>query len=304
MKNLLALLSAIALACTLNAGDIITATVVVTTPANLNGTNAASLTISSDTRIATNSVVTPSTQWRASQTASTAAFNLLQHLRSYPFSGIATTATNNGVVLIGADGAALSITISNSWATVAYRTNTVGTAIVMRAPRSIESATTRAIGDDRIIDGINNAPTNVVSASAASMANFVDTSEVQTVAGAKTFTDTGNIFKGKYLELALASQTAHSATTNFAVDFSGEGYRTITAGSAINFVHSTNRVAERSTVIFVYPGGADRALSVNASWHPVSAINATLTNNTIGILSLTVNGTTETNVFYSYAVAQ
>jgi hypothetical protein len=300
------------------AGDIITATVIVDSSSvtNLNGTNAASITIDSDTRIWTNSVTSVSTQMLASTNTNTVAFRLLQHLRSYPFTDVSTSATNLGVVLIGAEGAALSITISNSWATVTYRTNTVGTGIVYRAPRSIESATTRAIVDDDVITRVNNASTNTVTASAASMVNFVDTSETQTVAGDKNFTGTGNLYAGAsgtlsgflnlgtYLQFAHSALTAHSAVTNFVADFTGVAYRSITAAADVNFVHSTNRAAVRNVVVFLIANGANRNLTFNASWtnNFVTAIPTVLTNGTVGVLSLTCWGTSETNVIPAYAV--
>jgi hypothetical protein len=286
------------------AGDIITATVTISTAqaTNIVGTNAASITISSDTRIWTNSVTSASTQILATTNASTAAFRLLQHLRAYPFSDVATTATNSGVVLVGDEGAALSITISNSWATVAYRTNTVGTGIIYRAPRSIESATTRAIVDDDVVTRINNALTNTVTASAASMVNFVDTSEAQTVAGAKDFTSTGNIFSGKYIQLAHSALAVDSAGTNFVVDLTGNAYRTITATNDINFIQSTNRAAVRTTVVRIDPNGTNRNLSFNASWSFLGTRPTNVLSTNIGVLTVVAFGTAETDILAAYSV--
>jgi hypothetical protein len=285
-------------------GDIITATVTISTAqaTNLVGTNAASITISSDTRIWTNSVTSASTQILATTNASTAAFRLLQHLRAYPFTDVATTATNSGVVLVGDEGAALSITISNSWATVAYRTNTVGTGIVYRAPRSIESATTRAIVDDDVVTRINNASTNTVTASAASMVNFVDTSEAQTVAGAKDFTSTGNIFSGKYVQLAHSALAVDSAGTNFVVDLTNNAYRTITATNDVNFIQSTNRAAVRTTVVRIDPNGTNRNLSFNASWSFLGTRPTNIISTNIGVLTVVAFGTAETDILAAYSV--
>lgn len=283
-------------------GDIITATVVVTNAANLNGTNSASLTYSGDTRIWTNTVLTANvaTQIKASTNTSTAAFRLLQHLLSFPFSGVQTSATNNGIVLTGADGAALSLTVSNSWASVAYRTNTVTTpAVVMRAPRSSEGTLERAIGDDRVIDGINNAPTNTVSTSAASMAAFATVATSQTISGDKNFTGKNTL---PNFTLTYSSQSPDSGTTNYVADLTGNAYRTITPTADVNFLQSTNRAssAGRTVVFLIYPNGTNRNLTVNTSWHALAPVDAVLTNTTIGVLSVTCLGTTETNVFYSF----
>lgn len=299
----LVLLLALA-ALTGRAGDIVTATVVIssTSATNLTGTNAASITIDSDTRIATNSVVTASTQFRASTNEATAAFYLLQHLRAYPFAGVSTFSTNNGVVLVGAEGAALDITITNSWATVAYRTNTVGTGVVYRAPRSIESATTRAIVDDDVITRINSATTNTVNANAAAMANFVDTSEAQTVNGVKVFTDSGNIFSGKYLQLAHSALAVDNGATNFWVDMTDNAYRTITATNDIFFQATTNRAAIRNTIVRIDPNGTNRLLGFNTDWTFLGTAPTNILSTNIGILSLTAFGTSETNIIAAYGV--
>jgi hypothetical protein len=101
---------------------------------------------------------------------------------------------------------------------------------------------------------------------------------------------------------SLSTLTANNNTTNFQIDFTNSAYGTIVAGAAINFQQSTNRpdaTHVRTMSLYIYPNGANRAMSVNTSWHPIgSAIDATLTNNTIGILTVNAMGTSETNVFY------
>lgn len=283
------------------AANIITATVVVTNAANLNGTNAASLTLSADTRIATNTIHSASTQWKASTNTSTAAFNLLQHLRSYPFTGVQTSATNNGVVLTGAEGDALSLTISNNWASVAYRTNTFGSSSgVVSVPYSIFAVQEQNRLSDGLVAWLNIAPTNGLSATAPVAVNLMGLANDQTISGIKTFTSAANVFSGKNLQLAHSAQTPDIGTTNFVADFTGNEYRSITPTANINFIQSTNRAAIRSLVFFLYPNGTNRSLTVPATWHPAAAVDAVLTNTTVGILSITVNGTSETNVFYSY----
>lgn len=332
-------------ACGLNAmaGDIIRAVLVITNAANLNGTNSASLTVNSSTRISTNAVHSASTQWKASTNTTTARDYLLAHVRSFPFSGVQSSATNNGILFIGTESAALALTVSNSWASVTYQTNTIGTSYgVVRIPRTLESATTQARIADGLVDYINFAPTGTVSSAAAAMVNYINLTVTQTISGAKSFTNVANVFVGdgsglsgvvtvagtqtvtgaksltntanvfvgasatltaatigSYLQFPHSNLSVASAGTNFVADF-GNSYQSITATNHVNFLQSTNRNAVRSLVVFVYPNGTNRNLTVPATWHALSSVDAVVTNTTVGILSLTVNGTTETNVFYSY----
>lgn len=101
-----------------------------------------------------------------------------------------------------------------------------------------------------------------------------------------------------------AALTAHSATTNYVANFTEQPYRTITAANDVNMVHSTNRAAVYNTVIFITPSGANRNLTVNSSWKKLNTFNTVVTNGTTGVLSLTVSGTAETDVYATYAVTQ
>jgi hypothetical protein len=258
------------------AGDIITATVTIssTSATNLNGTNAASITVSADTRIWTNSVTSASTQILATTNATTAAFRLLQHLRAYPFSGVATTATNSGVVMVGAEGASLTVTISNSWATVAYRTNTVGTGRVVRVPYGIESDETEDIVSDGVVDWANRAETNKINIAQLG----------------STFTNT---------TLAVSS-----AATNFIATFPTSGavsYQTITATNDVFFISSTNRVSVRKTVIVIDPNGTNRNLGFNSGWNFFGTKPTTLVSTNVGQLTLWAMGTDEANVWAEYS---
>jgi hypothetical protein len=331
MKKLFPILLVTLLMCASQgrAGDIITATVVIssTSATNLNGTNAASITIGSDTRIATNNVVSASTQFYASTNAINAAFYLLNQLRQNPFTTntiAGTSSTNNGVVLVGQEGVTWSIVISNSWATVAYRTNSVGTARVVRVPPTIESATTRTNVGNGIVAYLNQAhTTDTIDATAAAMANFASLADIDTSSelrgiltdesgtGAALFAN-GDIGAATGTSLALSTyfQLGHSALavdnagTNFVADFTGVAYRTITATNSVNLLQSTNRAAVRSLVLFVDANGTNRNFTVNSSWKKLNTFNSVITNGTVGVVSLTVVGTAETNVYASFAVTQ
>lgn len=349
MNKLLSILFALCVSA--QAGDVITATVIVTNAANLNGTNAASLTHNglTSTRIWTNSVTSASTQIKASTNTTTAAFNLFQHLKTgaYPFTGVQTLATNNGVVLIGAEGAALSLTVSNSWASVSYRTNTFGTSYgVVSVPYTIFAVQEQNRLSDGLVSWLNIAPTNAITATAPVAANLVGLANTQTITGAKALTNLNNTLKGAtlettgngvvggtlvstgavtmqstaditgaltasaslnlgtYMQMSHAALTADSEATNFVANFTGQPYRTITAVANVNFIQSTNRAAVRSMVIFVDANGTNRTLSVNSSWRKLNTFDTTVTNGTVGIISLTTKGTAETDVYASYAVTQ
>lgn len=302
------LLILIGVSATAFAGDVIRATLVVTNAAHFNEATQASVTLNgTDTRLWTNAVTSASTEIKSSTNISNAAYYLLNHLRSHPFSGVETQSTNNGVVLIGAEGDALSLTLSNTWATVTYRTNTIGTSYgVVRIPRTIEGAATQSRIADGLVDYLNQAATNALTETAKVSENLVGIANTQTISGQKTLSNTGNVYSGASLNLGNYLQFGHSALavdnagTNFIADFTGVAYRSITATNDINLLQTTNRAAVRSLVLFLYPNGTNRSLTVPATWHALSAVDAFVTNSTIGILSLTVNGTSETNVFYSY----
>lgn len=218
MKRFLLILAAV-FGVTAHAGDIITATVVITTPANL--TNDASITLNgSDTRIWTNSVTTPATQIRSSTTAANAAFNLLQHLRAYPFTDVSVGHTNNGVVLIGEEGDALALTITNSWATVAYRTNTVGTTgEVVRVPPTAEESARREDIANYLKDWLELA-TEAIDPDAPIFADFAAASDDQTAAEVPV-TPAGNIAANdvqEALEELDNEKAGHSRIDNTAYD--------------------------------------------------------------------------------------
>jgi hypothetical protein len=281
------------------AGDIIRATVIVTDASNFNENPTASITHEGlvDTRVWTNTVTSSATQIQSSTNIARAALYLLQHFRAYPFADVQTTATNNGIVLTGADGAALSLVASNTWATIAYSTQTVATGtIVLRSPRTAEgNLAERAKGDDDVVARLSAAPTNTVPASAASMINFVDLTETQTVAGTKRF---DSVTQVTFVHSAL---DVHSDGTNFVADLLTAA-RTITATNSVNFVHSTNRVAGRAMTILIDPNGTNRNLTFNADWRFLTVNPAVVTNGTIGVLSLMAFGTAETDIVAAYAV--
>jgi hypothetical protein len=297
MKRLFQILITLALTGAASFGDIITATVVVTNASNFNGTPTASLTHSGlvDTRVWTNTVTSSSTQIQSSTNIARAAFYLLQHFRSYPFADVQTTSTNNGIVLTGADGDALSLVASNSWALIAYKTNTPSGANAIRAPRLAEPAGTRITNAVAIVDYLNNDATAAIDQDVTAASELVGLANTQTVAGTKRF---DSVTQVTFVHSAL---DVHSDGTNFVADLLTAA-RTITATNSVNFVHSTNRVAGRAMAILIDPNGTNRNLTFNADWRFLTVNPAVVTNGTIGVLSLMAFGTAETDIVAAYAV--
>lgn len=94
--------------------------------------------------------------------------------------------------------------------------------------------------------------------------------------------------------LQQAALTAASADTNFVVNFTTAANQLVTCTTNINFTHATNSAAGRGTVILLSNwSGADRLLSVPSTWRQ-RGIEATLTNETITVLSLYAYGADNT----------
>jgi hypothetical protein len=275
MRHLLSLWILLAAVSSTFAGDIITGTLTVTNAANINSTNAYTIDVNSDTRTWTNSVVDATDEILASTNNTTAVQRLLIHFATYPVSSL--TLLSDGSTYVAwrtAESGALTITLNtNTWASVSYATNTVGSAVAVRVPYTVESTATKNAVSDGLMNWLNLAPTNYLGS--------------------------------RKVNWAQSAQTADSAVTNFVANLTGNPYRTITAAANVNFIQSTNRPTAATNalevVYFITASGANRTLTLNSSWIPTpSAI--TITNGTIGILRVTGRGTAETDVHWSYGL--
>jgi hypothetical protein len=110
-------------------------------------------------------------------------------------------------------------------------------------------------------------------------------------------------------DLGHSALTAFSAVTNFVATFVPQTsispvFRTITAASDVNFLHSTNRPSDSTTVrqvvVRIDPNGTNRTLSFNSSWNFIGTKPTNLVSTNVGILSLTAFGTAETDVWAAY----
>ena len=149
--------------------------------------------LNADTRTWKTAVVTASTQIEIGAAIGAHTTNSYLQTATYPFTGPVYVRLNgtNAVDYIGQVGTAMAGTISGSWGAWSYSTQTVTSATSVRVPISAEptGAQQTAIVD-YLIEGIFNEglDTSTIDASSPVLVNFVDTSETQTVAGAKTFT--------------------------------------------------------------------------------------------------------------------
>jgi hypothetical protein len=110
------------------AGDIVTAYLYPTNAANINATNAYTITVNADTRTWTNAVVDASDEILATTNNATALIRLITHFASYPVADL--TMLSDGSTYVAwraAEGAALTATLNtNTWGYVSYTTNSVG----------------------------------------------------------------------------------------------------------------------------------------------------------------------------------
>jgi hypothetical protein len=294
------------------AGDIVTAYLYPTNTANINATNAYTITVNADTRTWTNAVVDASDEILATTNNATALIRLITHFASYPVADL--TMLSDGSTYVAwraAEGAALTATLNtNTWGYVSYATNSVGaTGTTVVIPYTFYSA----VQQTNVANGLSaflNLDANTTGISAAKLLS--GTVPLARITGLTTnqiaaaFYEwlTTNAVASSRLTWAHSALAVDNAATNFVANFTGEPYRTITATNDVNFLQSTNRSAVQSLVVFVDANGANRNLTLNSNWKKLSPVHSVVTNGTVGVLSLTVKGTAETDVFAAYTVTQ
>jgi hypothetical protein len=128
MKRFLSIAVLLMAATPAFAGDIVTAYLYPTNAANINATNAYTITVNADTRTWTNAVVDASDEILATTNNATALIRLITHFASYPVADL--TMLSDGSTYVAwraAEGAALTATLNtNTWGYVSYTTNSVG----------------------------------------------------------------------------------------------------------------------------------------------------------------------------------
>lgn len=220
------------------ASDRITLTLTVTnTPAGLN-----TFVVNGNTRTWTNAATaSPSTLVLIGASIGASATNLFRQIASYPYSGPLDLAfsSSNVITLRGQQGGALAASISGTWATLSYSTQTVATLNVVRVPASSEptQSTSTNIQSQLALD-LGTHSTNALAAGTTLVQNIVQTTGTQTIAGDKTLSGATSI----------AALTAGAATINGAFTLSS-------TSPTMTFYDSNGAVNEKYAQID-YNGGA------------------------------------------------
>lgn len=188
MKKLLSFIFVFALtAC---ASDRITLTVTVTNAPAGHDT----FVVNGNTRTWTNSATaSPSTLILIGSDAGESATNLWNQIGSYGYSGpisrVAFT-SSNVFTLRGQVGQALSASISGTWATLSYSTQTVATLTDVRVPISAEPDTTGTVKTNiasLLTQGLNSYSRTAIETNTTLASKLVQTDGNQTILGTKTF---------------------------------------------------------------------------------------------------------------------
>lgn len=176
------------------AAERITATIAVTNAAGTtNGQTVQIIAGDTTTRTWTNSVSVPATQILTNNTAAGAATNLYAQLVASAPLGIApiVMGSSTNVLLYGQSGVPITITLSAGWGVVTYATQSVSSAWTVRVPNTVESAAQKTNVASGLVDWLNlTAATSQLNQTAPALAQFVGTTNTQTISGNKTFTGT------------------------------------------------------------------------------------------------------------------
>jgi hypothetical protein len=135
-------------------------------------------------------------------TAEDTALAYYTHLQTDPYDGLYSSISGS-VVTLFSDTVNEVVTASNTggWGTIAVTAENLETAYPVVVPLLLEPAAVREPTANGLVDAFAYA-TTTFPASAPALANFVDTTEAQTIAGAKTFTgdntyqNSGQLFDG------------------------------------------------------------------------------------------------------------
>lgn len=199
------------------AGNIITATVTLTN--TIFGTsNGMTLTLNGDTRTFTNLVQVPANQVLTNLTTTGSTTNLFTQIADFPFTGISLTyAASNAIALKGTPGSVVTAAISVNWATLAYTTNYLTNAYILRLPVSVEQPPQQTNLASMAATMLESS-TNSLSATDVLLSNYVSGTQVQLVSGNKAFTGTSN-----YINAAFLNNPTLTNGVNYFSAFSSPG---------------------------------------------------------------------------------
>ena len=193
--------------------DRITALVAVTNAAGT--TNGQTITVNSSVRTWTNNVIVAASQILTNYAAATAKTNLYNQIALNPFASVSlVNVQSTNFNLVATAGAALTVTLSAGWGTVTYSTQVVTALIAVRIPIESEPSAaqrTNIISElQSALAGTRN--TNVFYESSPAVANLVGLTNVQTVAGAKSFTNLAGVWSGIISNTPAISGTIKALT--------------------------------------------------------------------------------------------
>ena len=168
-------------------GDRKTALVTVTSNPSAGDT----LTVNGNVRTWRTSVSSASTEIGIVGTTSLNNDALFDHVLSYPFTSpflTITKPTSTSIRLTAPVDAALTVTASGSWATVALTTNTTTVGRLVRVPGSMEPVQSTATNMFSLLaSDLGTYSTNSIPAGSQLLTNFVSTAGTQTITGYKVF---------------------------------------------------------------------------------------------------------------------
>lgn len=247
----------------------------------------ATLTVNGDVRTWTNTLVTPATQIRRdTNNVAGNATNLYGHLATFGFSGPVALgfSSSNLLILRGAVNQTMAVTVSAGWASLATSTNFLTNMLTVRVPAAAEAQHVRRYVADQLVTTLqDNATTNAFAASTPALVNFVDTSETQTIGGAKTFsgdvvlssvTTTGLVNRGSAISSpgsAPGSEQFGTAATSTGTNGLAVGNSSVVAykgGVAVGNAASSDAidaVALGTSALAGSGGAGDEALAVGKS---------------------------------------
>lgn len=186
MKKIL-LLIPLLLTLTACASDRITATLTITnTPVygNTLVANAKTLNWTNSTAGAPNTSVLIGASIGASAT------NLFRQLATYPLTGPVNVgfSSSNVLTFVGQTGQSMAFSMAGTWATLSYSTQVVATMTAVRVPATSEPTQSSATNIfSEVAKAIGTHSTNAFPAGSKAIENIVQTTGVQTIGGAKTF---------------------------------------------------------------------------------------------------------------------
>lgn len=216
----------------------VTATVSVTNAAGT--TNGQTITVNSDVRTWTNSVFIASSQILTNGTPASATVNLLNQIAQFPFSHIGLSQTwPTNIVLQGQTNMDVIVTLSAGWGTVTFQTNTLGSAVAVRIPFTVESLAQQ---------------TNIASGLAAAINSPKNTNVIAHATLADTATSVSAMPSTNVTLSTVAILAASSQATNYALPLlpgsDGNLVQIYTANTNVFFTLSgTNQADWRRTVL-------------------------------------------------------